>query len=167
MEIGLWRELVSINGGIAQAIEALRSSGKDPVILFNEIFRSSEPVYRIIGVEVKEIGSGYVRAVFNMRDEITRWGGVVHGGIVMTVIDIVVGISVMTVNDGVDQYTAELKVNFLEPLRVGPFTAIGRVIRRGGTLVVGEGEIYDGHNKLCAKGIGTWFIVRRRNEGQQ
>lgn len=164
METQLWGDLVRINGGIAQAIEAIKSSGKDPVRLFNDVLLASEPVYRIIGVEIKEIGRGYAKAVFNMRESIARWGGIVHGGIIMTVIDMIIGISIMTVNDGVDQYTAELKVNFLEPLKIEPFTAIGRVIRKGGTLAVGEGEIYDGENKLCAKGIGTWFIVRKKDQ---
>ncbi len=159
-----WDELARVSGGIAQAIEAIRSSGKDPVALFNEVFLAMEPVYRNIGVELKEIGRGYARAVFDMSESITRWGGIVHGGVIMTVIDMIIGISIMTVNDGVNQYTAELKVNFLEPLRKGPFTAIGRVIRKGRTLAVGEGEIYDGENRLCAKGIGTWFIVRKRDE---
>ncbi|MEM2203635.1 MAG: PaaI family thioesterase [Sulfolobales archaeon] len=165
MRIHVWGDLVSASGSIAQAIESLRSSGKDLAALFNEVFLAVEPVYRNIGIEVKEIGRGYAKAVFNMSENIARWGGVVNGGVIMTVIDMVIGISVMTVNDGIDQYTAELKVNFLEPLRTDPFTAIGRVIRKGGTLVVGEGEIYDGENRLCAKGIGTWFIVKRRNTG--
>jgi uncharacterized protein (TIGR00369 family) len=157
-----WGELVRSMGSISRAIDHIRASGEDPAELFNKYFLAIEPVYRYIGVRIKELGHGYAKAEFNMRDEIKRWGGVVHGGVVMTVIDMVIGVAVMTVNDGVDQYTAELKVNFLEPLRVGPFTAIGRVIRRGGTLAVGEADVFDGNNVLCAKGIGTWFLVRRR-----
>ena len=88
-----------------------------------------------------------------------RWGGIVNGGVIMTVIDLAIGLAVMTVNNGYNQYTAELKVNFLQPLKEGPFTSIGRVIRKGRTLVVGEAEVFDSRNVLCAKGIGTWFIL--------
>jgi len=162
LETPRWGDFVRSYGGISKAIEAVRASGRDPAELFNELLLSVEPVYRFIGVRIKEIGRGYAKAVFDMREEITRWGGVVHGGIIMTVIDMVIGVAVMTVNDGVDQYTAELKVNFLEPLKVGPFTAIGRVVRSGRTLAVGEAEVFDGTNNLCAKGIGTWFLARRQ-----
>jgi acyl-CoA thioesterase len=158
-----WGELVREMGGISRAIDRIKASGEDPVEFFNRYFLEVEPVYRFIGVRIRELGQGYAKVVFDMRDEIKRWGGIVNGGVIMTVIDMVIGVAIMTINDGIDQYTAELKVNFLEPMRIGPFTAIGRVIRRGRTLAVGEAEVFDGNNVLCAKGIGTWFLVRRRD----
>jgi len=157
-----WGDLVKSYGSISRAIEHLRSVGIDPVDLFNRYFLAVEPFYEFIGVRVSELGEGYAKVVFDMKREITRWGGVVNGGVIMTVLDMAIGISIMTINEGVDQYTAELKVNFLEPLRRGPFTCVGRVIRRGGTLAVGEGEVYDSDRRLCAKAIGTWFLVKRR-----
>ncbi|WP_243666079.1 PaaI family thioesterase [Vulcanisaeta sp. JCM 16159] len=86
-------------------------------------------LFNFIGLEFVEVNDGYVKAVFPYKREILRQGGMVHGGVVMTIIDTVLGTAVMTVNDGINQYTAELKVHFLEPLINGPFTVEGRVIR--------------------------------------
>lgn len=160
MELPSWSEVVRSYGGISRAIKALRSSSPDPVELINKIFTDAEPVYRYLGLRLLELGEGVARTVFPMREEITRWGGIIHGGVVMAVLDTTIGMSIMTVNDGLDQYTVELKVNFLEPLREGPFTATGRVVRIGRSIAVGEGEVHDSKGRLCAKGMGTWFLVR-------
>jgi hypothetical protein len=43
-----------------------------------------------------------------------RVGGVLHGGVIMAVLDETMGFAALTLNDGVGQVTVELKVNFLE-----------------------------------------------------
>lgn len=42
----------------------------------------------------------------------------------------------------------------------GPFRVCGRVLRRGKTLVVAEGEVKDAEGRVVAKAIGTWYIKR-------
>jgi len=130
---------------------------KAPLELINK-YTLSHPLIGLIGLQFVEIREGFARAVFPHRKEVERSGGVVHGGVVATVLDHVIGTAVMTVNDGKDQVTLELKVNFLEPLRNGPYVVLGRVVRRGRRVVVGEGELYDGEGKLCAKALGTWYL---------
>ena len=107
------------------------------------------------------VDSGSVQLSFPMSEKVTRWGGIVHGGVVMTALDNACGLAVMTVNPGKNQVTMELKVNFLEPLTDGPFRVLGRVIRAGRTAIVAEGEIRDSKDVLCAKGIGTWLVLSR------
>ncbi|WP_084019884.1 PaaI family thioesterase [Vulcanisaeta thermophila] len=156
-----WDEILGKIGvsSMRELFRRARDYGIDTVSMMNEYLRS-EPLFQLIGLEFTEIGEGFVKARFPYKREILRRGGVVHGGVIMTVIDSILGVAVMTVNDGVDQYTAELKVHFLEPLRDGPFTVEGRVIRAGRHLAVAEAEVRDSNNKLCAKGIGTWFMVK-------
>jgi len=69
-------------------------------------------------LEVKIISLEPGRAVIEIpyKQELTRRGKVLHGGMIMTAIDIAGGLAVLTVNDGVDQVTQELKINFLEPI---------------------------------------------------
>ncbi|WP_252900658.1 PaaI family thioesterase [Vulcanisaeta sp. JCM 14467] len=130
-----WDELIKAVGPVSSIRDLFlkaRSAGLNVAELMNNYLRS-EPLFNFIGLEFVEVGDGFVRAVFPYKREILRKGGMVHGGVIMTVIDTVLGTAVMTVNDGVDQYTAELKVHFLEPLINGPFTVEGRVIRLVGT----------------------------------
>lgn len=116
-----------------------------------------------VGFKVVKIRRGKAELSFQLSKMISRRGGIVHGGIIMYTLDNVCGIAVMTMNPGVDQLTMELKVNFLEPLKEGPFTAKGNVVRAGKTVAVAEGEISDSDGSLCAKSLGTWYMIRRKS----
>jgi Uncharacterized protein, possibly involved in aromatic compounds catabolism len=126
-----WDEIIKSVGQITSIRDLFlkaRAANLNVVEIMNDYLRS-EPLLNFIGLEFVELGDGFVKARFPYKREILRRGGMVHGGVIMTVIDTVLGTAVMTVNDGIDQYTAELKVHFLEPLINGPFTVEGRVIR--------------------------------------
>jgi len=119
-------------------------------------------LFTIVGFKVRKVRSGRAELSFPYSKAITRRGGIVHGGIVMYSLDNACGIAAMSVNSGVDQLTMGLNVNFLRPLRKGPFRAIGRVVRAGNNIIVVEGEVVDADGELCAKSLGSWFIVRQR-----
>jgi uncharacterized domain 1 len=155
-----WHELLRSYGGFKKFFNHLKDSNINLVNYFNEEILTKEELYKFIGLKFIEIKEGNVIATFPAKKELLRRGGMVNGGIIMAIADVVIGVSVMTLSDGIDQFTAELKVNFLEPLKDGPFTCIGKVIRIGRTLAVGEAEILDNNKKLCSKALGTWYIVK-------
>ena len=119
-------------------------------------------LFKIVGFKVVKVRTGRAELSFPYSKAVTRRGGLVHGGIVMYSLDNACGIAAMSVNPGVDQLTTELKVNFLRPLRKGPFRAIGRVVKAGNSVVVVEGEVRDAEGALCAKSLGSWYIIRQR-----
>lgn len=123
---------------------------------------SKEPVFSYIRARVVELKEGYSKVTIPYKLEFTRRGGVLNGGIIMTVMDFTGGLATFTVNDGKDQVTQELKVNFLEPMSKGPFICEGKVIRKGRNTVVVEIKFFDSEGKLGAIGLGTWFIIRDR-----
>jgi uncharacterized protein (TIGR00369 family) len=126
----------------------------------NERIRSFDPVFTYLGAKIINIKQGEAEIEFPFKETLQRRGGFLNGGIIMTAIDFAGGYAAMTVNDGIDQVTQELKINFLEPLYKGPFRAIGRVLRKGKHTIVAEIKVYDAENKLGAVAIGTWFILR-------
>lgn len=119
-------------------------------------------LFGTVGYKVVKIQKGNAELSFRISKAISRRGGIVHGGIIMYTLDNVCGIAVMTVNPGIDQLTMELKVNFLEPLKRDPFTAKGNVVRAGKTIAVAEGEIRDADGTVCAKSLGTWYMIRKK-----
>ena len=153
-------ELVKGYGGFKKILEKAKEANIDIVKFFNEQIIENEDFYKFLEVKFIEIKDGEAVAAFPYKKELVRRGGMINGGVVMAVVDLVIGISIMTKNEGYDQFTAELKVNFLEPLKDGPFVCKGRAIRVGKTLAVGEAEVYDANKKLCSKAIGTWYIVK-------
>jgi uncharacterized protein (TIGR00369 family) len=154
------RNLVEKAGSFKALFESMQASGADIKAEVQEAFENDR-IFRYIGFKVDVVDSGSVRLSFPFSENVTRWGGIVHGGVVMTALDNACGLAVMTVNPGKNQVTMEFKVNFLEPLSNGPFHAVGRVIRAGRTAIVAEGEIRDSKDTLCAKGIGTWLVLSR------
>jgi uncharacterized protein (TIGR00369 family) len=155
-----FRKLVEEAGSFKALFESLKSSGADIRGQVQEAFENDR-IFRYIGFRVESVDTGSVQLSFPFSENVTRWGGIVHGGVVMTAMDNACGLAVMTVNPGKNQVTMEYKVNFLEPLVDGPFHVLGRVIRTGKTAIVAEGEIRDSKGVLCAKGIGTWLVLSR------
>ena len=157
-----FRDLVEKAGSFRALFESLKASGADVEEEVQQAFENDR-IFRYAGFRVEKVESGSVQLSFPLSENVTRWGGMVHGGIIMMALDIACGLSVMTVNAGTNQVTMELKVNFLEQMIDGPFRVLGKVVRSGRTAVVAEAEITDSKDVLCAKGIGTWLILEARD----
>jgi uncharacterized protein (TIGR00369 family) len=145
-------------GSFKALFDRLKATGVDVERQVQQAFENDR-IFRYVGFKIEKIDKGEVQMSFPFSENITRWGGMVHGGAVMIALDNACGLAVMTVNPSKNQVTMELKVNFLERLTDGPFRVLGRVIRSGKTAVVAEGEIRDSKDRLCAKGIGTWLTL--------
>ena len=121
-----------------------------------------ESVASYLGMRVVEVKDGRSKIEIPYSERICRRGGVLHGGMIVTSMDYAGGLAVASINDGIDQVTQELKVNFFEPMYKGPFTVEAKVLRKGRTAVVVEIEFRDSEGKLGAVGLGTWYIIRDR-----
>ncbi|AWR95658.1 PaaI family thioesterase [Acidianus brierleyi] len=126
------------------------------------LLEDNDKVYKYIGIKLLEQKEGYVKLQIPYKEELCRRGGVLNGGIIMTAMDFAGGLATLTVNDGIDQVTQELKTNFLEPMYKGPFTVEANIIRKGRTAVVVEIKFKDNEGKIGAIGLGTWYIIRDR-----
>ncbi|AAK42318.1 PaaI family thioesterase [Saccharolobus solfataricus] len=135
---------------------------EDPIKAIEEIFKKADQIFKFLDVKVINLEKGRAVVEIPYKEEFTRRGGVLHGGIIMSAIDITGGLAALTVNDAMDQVTQELKINFLEPMYKGPFTIEGKVLRKGSTVIVVEIEFKDADGKLGAKAIGSWYILRTK-----
>lgn len=131
----------------------------------NKVLQEVEPLMAFIGYRVTELSQGRACAEFDMSPNVQRIGGVLHGGVIMAALDETMGLAALTLNDGVDQVTVELKVNFLSPGVKGPFRVCGWVVRRGRRVVAVQGEVRDADGGLVAIALGTWYYLDKRVEG--
>jgi uncharacterized protein (TIGR00369 family) len=155
-------ELLSRAGSYKNLLKMIRDRGLDLEKEMQKVLWKEAPLFERIGLMVDRIQDGMIQMSFRYNEEIGRSGKMVHGGIGMYVIDTAAGLAVMTENQGIDQLTIELKVNFLEPLKKSPFRVVGRTVRVGKTTAVAEAEIRDTDDRLCAKGLGTWYLITRK-----
>ena len=157
-----FERLLDQAGSFRNLFAVAKRGGADVQAEVQKAMTWNSELFRTVGYRIVKVGNGRAELSFPFSRAIARRGDIVHGGIIMYTLDNVCGIAVMTVNPGVDQVTMELKINFLEPLRKGPFRATGKVVRAGSTVAVAEGEVRDADGMLCAKGMGTWYMTKKR-----
>ncbi len=95
--------------------------------------------------------------------------GSVHGGIIATVLDSVMGCAVHTKLPVARAYTTlEIKVNYLRGVNreTGPMKAIGRVIHLGRQTAMAEASLWDASGRLSAQASTTCLIFEVVPPGQ-
>ena len=148
----------------AISVEAARSlNGVDFV---RKIMRGQIPApptfelidFRLIKVELGEVAGEFEPAEFHYNP-----AGVVHGGIVCTLLDSVMGLSVLAqLPVGSAFSTLEVKVNFVRPISVktGALLAKGKVVHPGSRIATAEARLVDLQGKLYAHGTATCIVLR-------
>ncbi|MDX1513242.1 MAG: PaaI family thioesterase [Gammaproteobacteria bacterium] len=98
-----------------------------------------------MGVIVDEISAGEVRARVPYRDSFLRPGGTVAGPVLMALADFVMWGVVMSLIGPVKlAVTTSLNINFLRRPGPGDVVAVGRILKLGKRLAVGEVYLYTG-----------------------
>ena len=159
-------DLLKSSGGFKGVFEQIRNNGGSPEEEVQKFFEGESGLFSEAKFAVEKLGDGYAELSFPFSPLVARHGGIVHGGIISFALDNVGGLAVMTRNTGLDQVTLELKLNFLEPLKHQPFRALGKVIRHGSTISVAEAEVMDASGRICAKALGTWYLISGQRIGE-
>jgi uncharacterized protein (TIGR00369 family) len=88
--------------------------------------------------------------------------GAVHGGVPMTLIDVVCTYAGVYCEDPERQrraITLSLNTSFLRPVSEGTLKGVGRKQGGGRTIYFARGEIFDADDRLIATGDGTFRYV--------
>jgi acyl-CoA thioesterase len=121
-------------------------------------------------LKVEPVSFEHGRAVWRLRvsDQHLRTHGILHGGVVATLLDTALGRAVATVcQSDQDVVTAQLNVNFVRPVWSGEtLLASGEVQHHGRQTAVARGEIRTADDTLVATGSGTFLFVPRAQPGQ-
>ena len=94
--------------------------------------------------------------------------GVVHGGLVCTLLDTVVGCAVHTTLPLGTGYTSiEIKVSYLRPVHgtSGPLVAAGTVVKPGRRVAFAEGTVSDASGKVVATATSTLLVFSTDGTG--
>ena len=102
---------------------------------------AEQPFMATLGVSVAHAAPGEVDLELPFDERFTQQHGFLHAGAVAAVLDSACGYAAWSTADGdADVLTVEYKINLLEPAVGERVVARGRVVRRGGRLVVCHGE---------------------------
>ncbi len=123
------------------------------------------PIATLMGFTIEEIGEG--RVVFTCTPDESLYNpiGMVHGGLVCTLADTVIGCSVHTLLEpGVGYTSIDLTVSYLRPVHADgtALRATGLVTKPGRRVAFATAEIVDGAGKVVATASGSVLIMDAR-----
>lgn len=119
------------------------------------------PFHEHVGLRVELAEGGRSRTRLAVEEQHLREGGIVHGGVLATLLDVAIGVAARSLApDGPDLVTIQLNVHFVRATRAGEvLIASGEVLHPGRRTVVARGEIRTSTGELVATGTGTLFYL--------
>jgi uncharacterized protein (TIGR00369 family) len=117
------------------------------------------PFVEHLGVQILQKGDGVVRLRLDPRPELENSWGSVHGGVLMTLLDVALASAGRSLDEGCNgALTVEMKVNFIAAAQ-GAVLGEGRAQRAGRSLIFSEGELRSEDGTLLAKATGTFKLL--------
>ena len=129
----------------------------DELALLEKVFRQV-PYARLLGLEFVSAERGAATFALEAREELTRMGGILHGGAVVSLMDTAAACAVHTLLEpGGRTVTVDLTVHFLSPASSGRVEARATVLRRGRRVIILGVEARDGEGTLIATSTMTYY----------
>ena len=127
-------------------------------------FGTTIPFVEHLGFELMLFEGGRSELIFKPRPEHLNSFAVVHGGALMTLLDVTLAIAARSVEKAMGAVTIEMKTTFMQPAR-GPLTAKGHLMHRTATMAFTEGTVFDESGRACAHATGTFKFIKRLPTG--
>jgi uncharacterized protein (TIGR00369 family) len=119
------------------------------------------PITELMGIRLVSVEKGETVFEGTPDESVYNPIGVVHGGLMCTVLDSVAGCAVhSTLPAGTGYTSVEIKVNYLRAVHAGvPLRAKGWVTKPGRRIAFAEGEVRDDEGKLLATASSTCMVI--------
>ena len=130
------------------------------------------PFHNLIGMTLEPTEDDSIRVRFSMRPDLCGHPGILYGGIISCVIDIIGG-AIVTWNQIKDIRdhpmeeqikklsgirTIDLRIDYLRPGKGKEFTVTGSILREGKKVLVVRMELKNEEQSLIAVGIGSFIV---------
>lgn len=123
-----------------------------------EIF-ATVPYAKFLGLELGEVKSGEGTIHLQVRKQLKQNQGVVHGGVIASLIDTAAAFAVASkLEPGERVTTTDLTIHYLRPVTTGRLTATARVVRAGRRLFVLSVEVRQGQH-LIATAVTSYIRI--------
>jgi uncharacterized protein (TIGR00369 family) len=125
-----------------------------------DYFGLTIPFLDHLGVVPEFAENGKSRITLNMRPEHKNSFGVVHGGVIMTLLDFVMAAAARSAMDHpLGAITIDMTISFLRP-SVGKIAVEGTVLKSGKSINYCEAVVLNEAGEITAKSSGT-FVLRK------
>ena len=124
-----------------------------------------------LGFRLDEIKPGETQGFLEVKEIHRQQKGLLHGGVVTTIADIVAGFAAYTlVPEDYNVVTGEIKVSFLNPGLTNKIYARGWVLKSGRKLNFCEAEVwemYNGEKRMLAKASTSMITLNPNDLGSK
>ncbi|KAA2237739.1 PaaI family thioesterase [Salinarimonas soli] len=120
------------------------------------------PLQRLLGYRLEAWEPDGARLAYEIRPEHLNRAGLLHGGIITTVLDTAAGYAgVYCATPGEVRRTLTLSftTSYVASVKAGRLVATGRRIGGGRSIFYANAELHDGDGRLIAHGTGTFRYV--------
>ncbi len=134
------------------------------VLEYTEILRERSPFIKLLGLDVLKLERGTCQLSLKIKDNFRNSHKTVHGGVIYSLADIGMGVSVYSVlKKDQEAATIEIKINYLKPAQAETLICTAKIIQIGKNIAVLEAEIKH-DDILVAKALGTFSIFKTKDE---
>lgn len=116
------------------------------------------PFVEHLGVVLKMVDRERSELALDPLPEHLNSHAVVHGGVLMTLLDVAMAMAARAGRAEVGVVTIEMKTTFMQPAG-GPLRVHGQVKLRTTNMAFTEATVFDAHNRACAHATGTFKFV--------
>ena len=119
------------------------------------------PIVQLMRFQAVSADAGTVTFTCEPDESMYNPLGTVHGGLVCSLLDTVLGCAThTTLAKGLGYTSLEIKVNYLKPVLAssGTLTAVGTVTKPGRRAAFAEGQVFDASGKLVATASSTLLV---------
>jgi uncharacterized protein (TIGR00369 family) len=118
------------------------------------------PFVHLLKVELGEVRRGVATLYLEVRDELRQNNGVVHGGVIASLVDTAAAFAIITsLEKGQTTTTVDLTIHYLRPLLRGRITAEARVLRVGRRILTIRIDVLDETQALAATALTSFIRV--------
>ena len=116
------------------------------------------PFAQLLGLELAEIERGEATLYLDLREDLMRNGGLLHGGVTASLIDTAAAFAAITLLEpGQLTTTVDLTIHYLRPLTKGRATARARVLRAGRRMLVISVDVLDDAESIAATALTSYL----------
>lgn len=118
------------------------------------------PLMKLLGIDVQASSPEEVRARLAWAPELCTAGGVLHGGMIMTLADSTGALcAFLNLPEGATTSTVESKTNFFRPVTEGHVRVTAKPLHVGRRFVTVQSHLVDDAGKLVAQTTQTQAVI--------
>ncbi len=118
-----------------------------------------QPFDEFLGFEYERVGPTKMRVTLPVRSLHVNSAGVIHGGIISSLVDVAMSNLLEASDQGVQKaVTIDLHTTFIQGARGAKLVAEANVVKEGRTLLYADCRVMDEEGQIVARATGSFFI---------